>query len=200
VRVVNRDDDGHTVTSDDGTSFDLRLLNFEKGRSGSQSRKPPSYHNLPVERLCSPQAGSSTLGPMSKSRRIPNLADAAEATAHLRLVIDREHLSARTVLVVCCDANAEPIHHWHVLGCIANPTPSECSAVLDDLVGRAEEGPPVTGLALALTRPGGEEIQPYDRTWFRAYHRICHHRGLTPYGVYTVTRSGARPVHIDDAA
>jgi len=52
----------------------------------------------------------------------------------------------------------------------------------------------------AKIRPGGEEVQPYDRTWFRAFHRICHQLALTPYGVYTVTRTGARPVHIDDAA
>jgi len=137
---------------------------------------------------------------MSKARRTPTLADAAEATAHFRAVIDRGRLSTWTVLVVCCDADARPTSQWHVVGCAADATPSECGAVLDDLVGRAEYGPPVTGLALGLTRPGGEEVQPYDRTWFRAYRRVCHQRGLTPYGVYTVTRSGARPVHIDDAA
>jgi hypothetical protein len=137
---------------------------------------------------------------MPKERRIPTLADPAEAIAHLRAVIDRDHLATWTALVVCCDARGRPTDHWHVVGCAAEATPSECGAVLDDLVGRSEDGPAGMGLALGLTRPGGEEVQPYDRAWFRAYHRVCHQRRLTPYGVYTLTRTGARAVHIDDAA
>ena len=137
---------------------------------------------------------------MSKPQRIPNLADAEEAEAHFQAVIDRDHLSTTTVLVVWCDGDARPTSHVHVIGCTPDASPSECTEVLDRLLTRVEGGPEFVGLALGLTRPGGEEIQPYDRTWFRALYRICHQRGLTPYGVYTVTRAGARSVHIDDAA
>ncbi len=137
---------------------------------------------------------------MSKARRIPTLSDPREAEAHFTSAIDQSRLATPTVLVVCCDDQARPIHQWHVLGVDPDATPSECGCVLDDLVDRAEHEAPVAGLALGLTRPGSEQVQPYDRTWFRALYRICHQRGLSPFGVYTVTRAGARPLHIDDAA
>jgi hypothetical protein len=137
---------------------------------------------------------------MSTSPRIPVLADAGQAEAHLRAMIDPDHLSSPTVLVVGCDGGARPTSHVEVVDCDLDAAPSECAEVLDRLLYRMEDGPPVMGLALGLTRPGGEQVQAYDRTWFRAFHRICHQRGLTPYGVYTVTRTGARPVHLDDAA
>ncbi len=137
---------------------------------------------------------------MSMPPRSPYLADADQAEAHFRAMIDRDHLASPTMLLICCDAAARPTSHVHVVGCAVDASPTECSEVLDRLLVRMPDWPPVAGLALGLTRPGGEEVQPYDRTWFRAYHRICHQRGLTPYGVYIVTRGGARPVHVDDAA
>jgi hypothetical protein len=130
----------------------------------------------------------------------PTLADPDQAQAHFRALIDRGQLASASALVVCCDAEGRPTSHWHVVGCDPDAAPSECTAVLQELLNRSEQGPSVRGLALGLTRPGGEEVQPYDRMWFRALHRVCHHRGLTSYGVYTVTRTGARPVSIDDAA
>lgn len=130
----------------------------------------------------------------------PTLSDPDEAQAHFRSAIDASQLATTTALVVCCDAHAQLIHQWHVLDVDLGASPSECAAVLDSLVSQAEDDARVAGLALGLTRPGSEQVQPYDRTWFRALYRICHQRGLTPYGVYTVTRAGARPMHIDDAA
>jgi len=137
---------------------------------------------------------------MSKTRPTPTLADADGATTHFQSLLDRDHLSSWSVVVVCCDDQVRPTQQWHVVDCAPDASPSECAAVLDNLLWEVEPGPAVAGLALGLTRPGGEEVQPYDRTWFRAYHRICHHRGFMTYGVYTVTRTGTRPVHIDDAA
>jgi len=137
---------------------------------------------------------------MSKNQRIPTLTDATEAADHLRAMIDSDQLSRRTVLVVGCDPRARPVAHWHLLDCAEDATPSDCSVVLGELVTRLELDSAIDGLVLGLTRPGGEEVQPYDRMWFRAYRRICHHRALRPYGAYLVTRAGARPVHIDDAA
>jgi hypothetical protein len=137
---------------------------------------------------------------MTKTRRTSTVADADAANAHFRAVIDRDQLTSASALVVFCDDQARPTNQWHILDCDVDPTPSECGGVLNELISRLADGPAPTGLALGLTRAGGEEVQPYDRAWFRGYHRICHLRGLTPYGVYIVTRIGARPVHIDDAA
>ena len=139
---------------------------------------------------------------MSNGRRTPTLTDTEQAQSHFRSVVDRRHLATATALVVCCDSQGHPNAHLHVVDCDVEASPSDCTALLDELLSRVEGevGPMVSGLAIGLTRPGGEEVQPYDRTWFRAFYRVCHQRGLTPYGVYTVTRAGARPVHIDDAA
>ena len=137
---------------------------------------------------------------MTDVRRIPNLSNATEAADHLQTMIAPDQLSQRTALVVGCGPRARPTGHWHLVGCADEATPSECAAVLAELVARLELDSPVHGILVGLTRPGGEEVQPYDRAWFRAYHRTCHQAGLTPYGVYTVTRGGARAVQIDDAA
>ncbi len=139
---------------------------------------------------------------MSKEAWIPRLSDPEEAAEHLALSIDRRDLGAATVLLVCCDALAHPVANLHVVNCDLQASPTDNAAVLDMLLDRlAHAGHPApSGLVLGLTRRGGEQVQPYDRAWFRAFYRLCHRRGLVPHGVYVVGRGGARAVHIDDAA
>lgn len=131
-----------------------------------------------------------------------SLTDPGQAEGHFRAMLDRRHLGSPTVLVVCCDHLGRPIHHVHVVDCDLDASPSECAVVLDELLERVgrDDGWRPHGLALGLTRPGAEQVLAYDRAWFRALYRVCHRRGLTPHAVYTVTRAGARPLHIDDAA
>lgn len=139
---------------------------------------------------------------MSRAQSTPRLTDPGEVEEHLRAAVDSRHLGTATALVICCDSDARPLAHFHVLDCDADASPSECAAVLDELiVGAADEQEPaVGGLVLGLTRQGGDQVQPYDRSWFRALYRVCHRHGLIAFGVYTLTRAGARAVHIDDAA
>jgi hypothetical protein len=139
---------------------------------------------------------------MSSLRRIVSLANPEQALDHIRSTIDPHCLASPTALVVWCDDRGRPTEHVHILECDLDAVPSQCAEVLDTLLDEAGRGvgPPPGGLALGLTRPGDEHVQPYDRSWFRALHRFSHRRGLTAYGAYVVTRSGARALHIDDAA
>lgn len=132
----------------------------------------------------------------------PRLIDLDQAQRLLTMAIDPQYLGTPTALMLCCDAQSRPLGHIHLLRCALDCAPSDLSEILDSLVERAGllEPTDLAGIALALTRPGGNEIQPYDRAWFRALYRVCHRRRLTPIGVYVVTRSGARAVTIDDAA
>jgi hypothetical protein len=139
---------------------------------------------------------------MSSIRGIVSLANPELALDHVRTMIDPGCLGSPTALVIWCDARGHPTEHVHILECDVNAVPSQCAEVLDTLLDEAMRGtgPPPAGIALGLTRPGDEQVQPYDRSWFRALHRVAHQRGLTTYGAYVVMRTGARPLHIDDAA
>jgi hypothetical protein len=132
----------------------------------------------------------------------PRLCDPAQAEHLFEMAVEPRFIGTTTALLVCCDNESHPLGHIHLLDCDLDAPPSELTDVLDHLLGRAAMIEPTTlaGLALALTRPGGDQVQAYDRAWFRALYRICHRRGLTTHGVYIVTRTGARPVTIDDAA
>ena len=133
---------------------------------------------------------------------IPRLTDPADAAELYRLTIEPRDLGQPTTLVVCCDSDGHPVANMHLVECDPQPTPSECATVLEEVLARldSERVTAYAGLSLGLTRPGGEQVQPYDKAWFRAFHRVSHRRGLTALGVYVVSRRGARAVHIDDAA
>jgi hypothetical protein len=139
---------------------------------------------------------------MSTKPRIPRLDDQDQAEDLFLLAIDRRFLGTPTALLVCCDADARPLAHAHLVECDLAPTPSALSDVLQAVLDRLEFAgtPEVAGVSVGLTRPGGEQIQHYDKTWFRAVHRVCHRRGLVVHGVYVVSPVGARAIHIDDAA
>lgn len=139
---------------------------------------------------------------MPRTPVTPRLTDPEDVAEHLRAALDSRHLGTPTALVICGDSAALPVNHFHVVDCDAEASPSECAAVLDELLARAasEDQAAVAGLLIGLTRPGGDQVQAYDRTWLRALHRVCHRYGLTAYGVFTRTRAGVRAVHIDDAA
>jgi hypothetical protein len=138
---------------------------------------------------------------MSSLRRIVTLTNPEHARDHVRTLIDPGCLGSATALVVWCDDRGRPTQHLHVLECDMDAAPSQCAQVLDMLWDEAtRSGSPPSGIALGLTRPGDEQVQPYDRSWFRALHRVSHQRGLATYGAYVVTREGTRPLHIDDAA
>lgn len=137
---------------------------------------------------------------MTTTPRTPALSDSEQARAHISAMTEPDQLTEATVLVVGCDHRAEPVAHLRVVGCDPAATPSQCTAALDELLTRVPGDLSIQGLALGLTRPGGEEVQAYDRVWFRALHRVCVQRGLAAYGVYTVTRVGTRALQIDDAA
>jgi hypothetical protein len=139
---------------------------------------------------------------MSTSPWIPRLNDPRDAVKHFRFSIQDHDLGTPTVLVVCCDVDARPVMHLHLVGCVLESTPTECADVMDALLERleGEQHPPYSGLAIGLTRPGGEHVQPYDRAWFKAFFRVCHRRALEAHGVYVVGRAGARAVQFDDAA
>jgi hypothetical protein len=118
------------------------------------------------------------------------------------MAFDRRFFGRATALLVCCDDQARPLGHIHLLDCSLDCPASELTDILDTLVERAGliEPTDLAGLALGLTRPGGDEIQTYDRAWFRALYRVCHRRALAAHGVYLVSRTGVRVVSIDDAA
>ena len=139
---------------------------------------------------------------MAKTPWIRRLTDPDQAAEHYRLVIDPGDLGRPTALVLCCDDDGYPATHLHLVDCDLDATPSDCAEVLDELLERLECHPhPVyAGVSLGLTRPGGDQVQAYDKAWFRALYRVCHRRGLDALGVYLVSRGTARPVHIDDAA
>jgi len=138
---------------------------------------------------------------MLSPRRHPRLDDPAQAREHLALVCNPRHFNAHTFLLVLCDGLAEPLLHIEVVGCDPGAGPTDCTTVLDNLLFESCGGTPgLHGVALAMTRPGDEGVQPIDRVWFRAFHRLCHARRLRPLGVYVVGAHGARPIQIDDAA
>jgi hypothetical protein len=113
-------------------------------------------------------------------------------------LLRREH----TLFVVTTDADDAPIDHFAVLDSLAEISASEGATALANLAARSADraGVSPTGLLLALTRPGDETVQPLDRVWFRAFHRVCHARAYRPLGVYIVAAHSVRPVQIDDAA
>jgi hypothetical protein len=139
---------------------------------------------------------------MASEPRRPRLTDPHQAQELFTMAVERRFVGTATALLVCCDRLARPLGHIHLQACAVDCSPSELSEILDALVDRAGmiEPTALAGLALGLTRPGGDQIQPYDRAWFRALYRTCHRRGLDAHGVYLVTRTGARMVTVDDAA
>ncbi len=140
---------------------------------------------------------------MKAPRRLPRLRDPQQAAHHLADIVNPRFYARHTLLVVLCGPGSEPTHHLEVVECPDEPTPSSCADVLDNILTMVLDDPatsPTTGLALAITRPGSEQVQPLDRVWFRALHRVCHTRGLLAHGVYVVGSHGARAIHIDDAA
>jgi hypothetical protein len=132
----------------------------------------------------------------------PRLSDPQQAERLFEMAVEPRFLATATALLVCCDATSRPLGHIHMLDCDLDPPTSELTEILDHLLDRAAEIEPtaLAGLALALTRPGDASVSAYDRAWFRAFHRICTRLGLAQHGVYIVTRSGVRPVTVDDAA
>lgn len=138
---------------------------------------------------------------MKSLRRHLRLDDTRQAREHLALVCNPRNFASHTLLLVLCNSRAEPLLHVEVVDCDPDAGPTDCSTVLDNLLFEScDSDTGLHGLALALTRPGGERVQAIDRTWFRAFHRTCHARGLRPLGVYVVGAHGARLVQIDDAA
>jgi hypothetical protein len=140
---------------------------------------------------------------MTGVHRLPDLSDPHAVAALAEQMADRDDLGAATALIVLCDERWRPRHQVKVVDCDPEPTPSDCDAVLSQVTAsRLAVGADwrLAGLAVALTRAGGEEVQPYDRAWLRALHRVCHRSGLRPLGVHVVTRTGTRAVQIDDAA
>ena len=139
---------------------------------------------------------------MSSNVRRPRLCEPGAAQALFELAVEPRFIGTATALLVCCDSTSRPLHHVHLLNCTLDSPATDLTAILDALIDRVLDGDPtqIGGVALALTRPGGDQIQPSDRTWFRAFFRLCHLRGLAAHGVYVVTRSGARVVTVDDAA
>lgn len=139
---------------------------------------------------------------MTNTTRTPQLTNPQQAADHFTLMLERRHLSTPTFMLVGCDSRGHPLYHVHVVDCDADMSPTMCAEVFESVLARygALDALEVAGVALAVTRPGGDEVLAYDRICFRALHRVCHHRGVAAIGVYIVTRSGARAVHIDDAA
>lgn len=139
---------------------------------------------------------------MTTPRNHPRLDDPRQAAEHFGHVCNPHNFGEYTLMVAWCDIEGTPLHHQEIVDCDPDAGPSDCTTVLTNLVAMADDADRCVpaGLALALTRPGGEHIQPLDRTWFRAFRRTCHTQGLTPFGVYLVGPYGVRPVHIDDAA
>jgi hypothetical protein len=136
-------------------------------------------------------------------RRDPDLGDSRHAADHLCLLVKPSAYRQHTLLVVTADADGRPVHHVEVVDCSPGPSTSECTTVLDNLLAALTSGPDGSrahGLLLAVTRPGGESVQAGDRVWFRAYHRVCHARGIAALGVFIVGTHGARSIQIDDAA
>jgi hypothetical protein len=136
-------------------------------------------------------------------RRHPDLGNPRHAADHLCLLVRPSAYRQHTLLVVTGDADGRPVHHIEVVDCSPGPSTSECTTVLDNLLSALTshpDGSPTQGLLLAVTRPGGESVQAGDQVWFRAFHRICHARGITALGVFIVGTHGARPIQIDDAA
>jgi hypothetical protein len=133
---------------------------------------------------------------------MPTVADPVEAQTLFQIVIESRFLTEATALLVCADEAGHPLAHIHLVECDPHACPTALAQVLDAVLERlSNAGPPALGsLALGLTRPGDEHVQSYDRAWFKALHRVCHSHGLLAYGVYVVTRTGVRAVHIDDAA
>jgi hypothetical protein len=132
----------------------------------------------------------------------PRLSDPRQAERLFEMAVEPRYLTEATALLVCCDATSRPLGHIHMLDCDLDPPASELTEILDHLLDRAAdiEAVALAGLALALTRPGDLTVSAYDRSWFRAFHRICSRLRLASHGVYIVTRSGVRPVTMDDAA
>lgn len=130
------------------------------------------------------------------------LSDPDEAEDHFRLAVSGAAIGGATALLVCCDRESRPVAHLLVADCDPDASPSENADVLEMLLQTftRESTPSLSGLALGLTRPGSEQVMPYDRAWFRACYRVCHQRGLACHGVYVVTGGRARAIHIDDAA
>jgi hypothetical protein len=140
---------------------------------------------------------------MTAIRRDPLLRDPHHAADHLCDLVSPSSYSQHTLLVVTADSDSRPVHHIEVVDCSPDPSTSECAAVLDNLLAAVTKVPPGTapcGLLLAVTRPGSETVLSNDRVWFRAFHRVCHARAITPLGLYIVGPHGARPVQIHDAA
>jgi hypothetical protein len=134
--------------------------------------------------------------------RRPCLRRASEAADHLYALVSPTAYSQHSLLVVTADTESRPVHHIEVVDCAPDPSTSECATVLDNLLAAVSgpDGAAPCGLLLAVTRPGDAAVQDVDRVWFRAFHRVCHARAMTPLGFYVVGPHGARPVQIDDAA
>lgn len=131
----------------------------------------------------------------------PILRNPRQAADHLALVVDPRLYASHSLLVVACAADSTPLINLEIVDCSRDPSPSECALVLDNVVLTLAEAQSMpAGLVLALTRPGSDAIQSVDRTWFRAFHRVCHARRVVGHGVYVVGSHGARAIHIDDAA
>jgi hypothetical protein len=140
---------------------------------------------------------------MTAMRRDPVLRDPHQAADHLCGLVSPSSYSQYTLMVVTADSASRPVHYIEVVDCSPDPSTSECAAVLDNLLAAVQASPlgaAPRGLLLGVTRPGTETVQSSDRVWFRAFHRVCHTRGVTALGFYIVGSHGARPVQIDDAA
>jgi hypothetical protein len=138
---------------------------------------------------------------MTATRHRPFLRRPSEAADHLYNLVTPSAYDQHTLLAVTADGDSRPVHHIEVVDCSPEPSTSECATVLDNLLAAVTgpHGAAPAGLVLAVTRPGDSTVQPVDRVWFRAFHRVCHVRGTTPLGFYLVGPYGARPVQIDDA-
>ena len=130
------------------------------------------------------------------------LDDVALAEALFRRAIEPRFLAEATALIVCTDRHGHPEAHVHVVQCDPGEGPSRLAEVLDAVLDRFERrtAHPVGGVCVAVTRPGDEQVQAYDRAWFQATHRVCHRRRVVAYGVYVVSRTSVRAIHVDDAA
>jgi hypothetical protein len=128
-------------------------------------------------------------------------ADARHAAARLADLL-RVRIGAPLPTVGICvhDPAGRSVGDVVIEKCDPDPAPSDCSGVLDAAVHDLDTDRRAALVVLGLTRPGPLSVQPFDRAWFRALHRVCHSRGLSVGAVYVVGRHEVRTLQIDDAA
>lgn len=126
--------------------------------------------------------------PAQLARRLPTLAR------------PRPDATLPFVVILVGGSDGQLVSDITVEDCDPDPSPTDCALVLDAALEQHACPRDAAVLVLGLSRPGPLTVQPFDRAWFRALHRVCHGRGFTSGGVYVVGPLGVRALHVDDAA